>query len=135
MRLEEVECWARLTAATHGVLATLHDRRGVDAVPVVFAVIDHTIIVPVDTVKPKQHTRLQRLLNVERDPRCALLIDEYDDDWSQLWWVRVHCSATIAEPTGDVLAALARRYTDYAAPGSVTTTLVLTPTEVTGWTA
>ena len=36
--LDTEECWTRLTESTHGVLATLHPERGVDAVPVVFAV-------------------------------------------------------------------------------------------------
>ena len=38
MRLDETESWARLAAADHGVLATRHSERGVDVVPIVFAV-------------------------------------------------------------------------------------------------
>ena len=41
------------------MLATRHPRRGVDAVPVCFAVADRTVVVPVDRVKPKGSTDLQ----------------------------------------------------------------------------
>ena len=40
-------------------------------------------------MKAKSGGRLQRLVNLEADARCVLLVDHYDDDWSQLWWVRV----------------------------------------------
>lgn len=135
MRLDEADCRARLHASDHGVLATVHETRGVDAVPVVFAIVGREIVVPVDTVKPKQHTRLQRLLNVERDPRCVLLVDEYGDDWSQLWWVRVHGRAVVVDPTDEIVAALAARYPPYAQPGAVTSALLLVPDVVTGWAA
>lgn len=131
MRLNLEECWARLRTSTHGVLGTVHAERGVDAVPVVFAVDGEVLVVPVDTVKPKASTRLQRLANVERDPRCVMLVDHYDDDWSQLWWVRVHATATVVDGTNDAL----ERFAAYREPGSVVQSIVLTPTEVTGWSA
>ena len=40
MRLAEDEANARLAANDHGILCTLHAERGVDAVPVVYAVDD-----------------------------------------------------------------------------------------------
>ena len=95
MRLSRGEAWSRLRASDHGVLATVHPERGVDAVPVVFAVDGERILLPVDTVKPKSTTRLQRLANLADDPRCVLLVDHYDEDWSTLWWVRVHGTATV----------------------------------------
>ena len=135
MRLDDDECWARLVAAGHGVLATLHDERGVDAVPVVFVVIDGVLVIPVDTVKAKEHTRLQRLANLAGDPRCVLLVERYDDDWSQLWWVRVHGRGRQEAPSAGAIEALARRFPAYAAPGSVVATVILEPTGVRGWAA
>jgi hypothetical protein len=45
--------------------------------------------VPVDRVKPKASSRLQRERNLEADPRGILLVEHWDrDDWSRLWWVR-----------------------------------------------
>ena len=90
MRLAEDEARARLAAHDHGILCTVHAERGVDAVPVVYVVDDDGYVgVPVDRVKPKASSRLQRERNLEADPRATLLVEHWDrDDWSQLWWVR-----------------------------------------------
>jgi hypothetical protein len=81
---------ARLVAHDHGILCTLHPERGIDAVPVVYAVDDDGYVgVPVDRVKPKTSSRLQRQRNLEIDPRATLLVEHWDrHDWSRLWWVR-----------------------------------------------
>ena len=68
MRLTPEEARARLVAHDHGVLSTLHETRGVDSVPAVYAVVDEYLAIPVDRVKPKASTRLQRARNLEADP-------------------------------------------------------------------
>ena len=50
MRLGAEEAQARLTANLHGVLCTMHPRRGPDPVPVVYAVAEGQIGIPIDTV-------------------------------------------------------------------------------------
>ncbi|MDG4668429.1 TIGR03668 family PPOX class F420-dependent oxidoreductase [Mycobacterium sp. 236(2023)] len=74
---------------------------GADAVPhlvpVVFAIgegRDDILYTAVDA-KPKTTQRLRRLANIEANPVVSLLVDHYDDDWSQLWWVRADGVATI----------------------------------------
>lgn len=129
MRLEPNDAWILLRTSDHGVLATVHPERGVDAVPVVFAVDGRRIVLPIDTVKAKSTTRLQRLVNLARDPRCVLLVDHYDDDWSRLWWVRVHAHTEIVDGRHDALT----RFEQYRADDAVEATIVLTPTAVTGW--
>ena len=131
MRLSEEECWTRLGESDHGVLATVHERRGVDAVPVVFALSGRDVVIPIDTVKAKRTTDLQRARNVASDPRCVLLVDHYAADWSTLWWVRVHGLAARSTDIPDTL----QRFPAYRTPGAVDSVLVLSPTEVTGWTA
>lgn len=134
MRLNEEECWARLAVAEHGVLATVHPERGVDAVPVVFAVAPgRRLLLPVDTVKAKSTTDLQRLANLAGDARCVLLVDDYGTDWSQLWWVRVHGTAATAPDESP--APLVAKYPAYADPGAIQAVVVLSPTAVTGWVA
>ena len=90
MRLAEDEARARLVAHDHGILCTVHAERGVDAVPVAYVVDEDGYVgVPVDQVKPKASSRLQRERNLEADPRATLLVEHWDrDDWSRLWWVR-----------------------------------------------
>lgn len=89
MRLDATRARELLGGAESGVLATLHRQRGVDAVPACFAVDGERLAVPVDRVKPKTGDRLQRVRNLEYDPRAVLLCDHWDgDDWTRLWWVR-----------------------------------------------
>ena len=113
MRLGEDEARARLAAHDHGVLCTLHAERGVDAVPVVFAVAGDLVGIPVDRVKPKASSRLQRERNLEADPRATLLVEHWDrDDWSQLWWVRAELrfQGDAAGRETALAARLAERY-------------------------
>ena len=138
MRMTESGAWERVEAARHAVLGTLHPDRGVDLVPVVFAIDeDHTLFIPIDTVKTKTSTRLQRIDNLRNDPRCTLLVEAYEDDWSRLWWVRINgrgveASAADAER---FVPLLADRYPQYADPASVVGGLVVRPVDVTGWAA
>ncbi len=135
MTLDEDECWARLNQSRHGVLATVHPERGVDAVPAVYAIAGGRIGIPIDTVKPKRHLRLGRLANLDRDGRCVLLVERYSDDWSQLWWVRVHGRAGLSADRAAWMEVLAVRYPPYQEPGAVADVVVLDPTAVTGWAA
>jgi PPOX class probable F420-dependent enzyme len=134
MRLDADACWERLGPHGHGVLGTVHPDRGVDAVPVVFARSGDDLVLPIDTVKAKGSERLQRLRNLEADARCVLLVDHYDDDWSQLWWVRVHGRGAEAA-SAPYVDLLARAFPVYAAADAVTRVIVLTVDEVTGWSA
>jgi hypothetical protein len=120
MRLADHEATERLLAHDHAVLCTVHPARGVDAVPVAFALVDGHVGVPVDLVKPKASLRLQRERNLEADPRATLLAEHWDrDDWTRLWWVRAElrwCDPADAGTDGlaDALADhLARRYEQY----------------------
>src|SRR5690242_14889318 len=134
MRLAEQEARARLAAHDHGVLCTVHAERGADAVPVVYAVDDGFVGVPVDRVKPKASTRLQRERNLEADPRATLLIDHWDrDDWSRLWWVRAELR--FQDGREEALAALlAERYAQYR-DQPFTRVPVLRIVGVSGWAA
>ncbi len=117
VRLSEGEALARLASHDHGVLCTLHPARGVDAVPVVYAADQGWVGVPVDLVKPKRSTRLQRERNLRADPRATLLIEHWDRaDWARLWWVRAELrwqdDADVAL-TDRLATLLARRFTQY----------------------
>jgi PPOX class probable F420-dependent enzyme len=139
MRLAEDVAWSRLLAHDHGILSTLHPERGVDAVPVAYAVdSDGFVGVPVDRVKPKTSSRLQRQSNLEADSRATLLIEHWDsDDWSRLWWVRAGLRYQ-SEPAGDradrLAALLARRYPQYR-DQPFDRVLVLRVVGLTGWSA
>ena len=137
MRLEEGEARTRLAAHDHGVLCTVHAERGVDAVPVVYTVDgDGYVGVPIDRVKPKTSSRLQRERNLEADPRATLLIEHWDaGDWSQLWWVRAELrwqGDTSTDRAAALSAGLAERYPQYREQ-PFDRMLVLRIVGVTGW--
>jgi hypothetical protein len=139
MRLTATEARARLAAHDHGILCTVHAERGVDAVPVVYVVDDDGYLgVPVDRVKPKLSSRLQRERNLEADPRAALLVEHWDrDDWSQLWWVRAQLRGqgdAAPDRAAELAAGLARTFPQYR-DQPFTRVLVLRVVGVTGWTA
>lgn len=118
MKLADDEARSRLAAHDHGTLCTVHAGRGVDAVPVAYAVDDDDYVgVPVDLVKPKASLRLQRERNLEADPRAALLVEHWDpDDWSQLWWVRAELrwqGHGDARRAADLAVRLGDRYSQY----------------------
>ncbi len=137
MRLADIEARTRLADADHGVLATVHPERGVDAVPVVYVVdADGYVAIPVDTVKPKVSSTLQRERNMQADPRATLLVDHWDRaDWSRLWWVRAELrwEATPDEKRAAALgAALASRYPQYASQ-PFDRLIVLRLVAISGW--
>jgi PPOX class probable F420-dependent enzyme len=136
MRLGEDEARARLAAHDHGVLCTVHAARGVDAVPVVYVVDEDGYVgVPVDRVKPKASSRLQRERNLEADPRGMLLVEHWDrDDWSQLWWVRASLRFQRDDRAAALAALLAERYPQYR-DQPFDRVLVLQIVGITGWSA
>ena len=102
----------------------------------VFALIGDVIVSAVDA-KPKRTLRLQRLIDLEADARCSLLVDHYEEDWSRLWWVRAEGSATImtAEVAVEAMTALAEKYVQYVEtppPGPV---IAIRVTRWSGWSA
>lgn len=139
MRLAADEARARLVGHDHGILCTVHAVRGVDAVPCAFAADDDGFVgVPVDRVKPKSSSRLQRERNLEADPRATLLVEQWDrEDWSRLWWVRAELRWE-ADPSpgreAALAALLARRYPQYR-DQPFDHILVLRIVGVTGWAA
>ena len=138
MKLDEAASRALLAAHDHAVLCTLHAERGVDAVPVAYAVdADGYVGIPVDLVKPKASTRLQRERNLEADPRATLLIEQWSaDDWSRLWWVRAELQwqGDLADRAASLAALLADKYPQYRSQ-PFARVLVLRVVALTGWSA
>jgi PPOX class probable F420-dependent enzyme len=86
----------RVAAAPSARLGTVDARWGTHLVPTVFALDGDVVYLPVDN-KPKRDRHLRRLVNVEADARVTLLVDEYADDWSRLWWVRLNGEARVVD--------------------------------------
>ena len=87
--------------------------------PVVFAPAGGSIWTPIDG-KPKSGNPLARVSNAEADARVALLLDEYAEDWSRLWWVRIDATVQVhrfgsepERPVSEAIAALRAKYPQY----------------------
>jgi PPOX class probable F420-dependent enzyme len=88
--------------------------------------------------KPKRSRDLQRLANVRAEPRCALLVDHYEDDWRRLWWVRADGAAeVVVDPpvSHPGIQALVRRFPQYRDEPPSGPLLVVTVHRWTGWTS
>jgi PPOX class probable F420-dependent enzyme len=133
--METAELRRRFAASRVARLSTLRPDGGPHAVPIVFALVDDTVFSAVDA-KPKRSTNLQRLTNVRADPRCALLVDHFEDDWSRLWWVRADGTAEVVDaPTVEHpgIQALVQRFPQYRDEPPSRALLVVTVQRWTGW--
>ena len=111
-------------------------------VPIVFVALDGAIYSPLDG-KPKRDGTLQRMRNVADTPSVSLLLDNYDDDWDLLWWVRIDARAdVVTELTTQmrqrIAGALRAKYPQYASVDvfkGAPTLLLLQPTRHNAWSA
>jgi PPOX class probable F420-dependent enzyme len=88
-------------------------------VPICYALGEASVYFTIDE-KPKRTTGagLKRLANLRANPRAALVVDRWDEDWSRLGWVMLQGRAEIldAGPEHDqAQAALRARYPQLAA--------------------
>ncbi len=133
--MQTVELRRRFASSAVARLATVRPDGGPHVVPVVFALAGETIYTAVDH-KPKRTQRLQRLANVRHDPRCSLVVDHYDADWANLWWVRADGVADIVEqPTvaHPGIEALVERHAQYHAEPPAGPLLVIGVERWSGW--
>ncbi len=128
----------RVANSRVGRLATITAQGHPHIVPVCFAVDDSRIFTAVDR-KPKTTTALKRFDNVRSHPRASLLIDFWDEDWSQLWWVRADGRARVLEggPEFDgALGVLGDKYrTQYALEGPTGPVIAIDVDRWLGWSA
>jgi PPOX class probable F420-dependent enzyme len=86
-------------------------------VPICFVLEGDVLYSAVDR-KPKRSPNLKRIENVRANPHVTVLVDHYDDDWTQLWWVRLDGRARVLTEGAErerALALLAAKYPQYSA--------------------
>lgn len=108
-----------LRSAPVARLGMLDSTGGPRVLPIVFAVHEGVIWSVVDA-KPKRVVgeRLARLRFIARDPRVALCVDHYQQDWRRLCWLQVlGCARVVAlgdeEEARGALGALVAKYEVY----------------------
>jgi len=122
-------------------LATVDESGYPHLVPVCYATDGQTYYSAIDA-KPKRTPpeRLKRVRNIHANPRVALLIDHYEEDWRQLRYVMVQGCAEVLRHGPEWKAArglLEAKYPQYRAmPLSETGLMIkITPQRVVGWSA
>lgn len=128
---------ARFARAQVARLATVTLDGHPHVVPIVFAAVGDTVYTAVDG-KPKSSTRLRRIANIEAHPHVSLLVDHYDDDWSELWWIRADGTAAVhhAGPRFDAgVVALRTKYRQYESVALDGPVIAVTVTRWSAWNA
>ena len=108
-------------------------------VPVCFALEGDRLVTVIDH-KPKTTTELRRVANVRANPSVSLLVDQYDEDWEQLWWVRTDGRASLVTRDDprfeDAIAPLHQKYRgQYGLQGLPGPALVVDLHHWVGWSA
>jgi len=112
----------RVAEARVGRLGTVTVDGKPHLVPVCFALLGDVVYTAVDA-KAKSTRELRRLQNIEANPATCMLVDHYDEIWTNLWWVRldglarVVGSAPEAERATNALTAKYDQYETVAITG------------------
>jgi PPOX class probable F420-dependent enzyme len=130
---------AKLKAARVARLATIDANRMPHMVPICFSYDGSLFYTAIDR-KPKNVPpgQLARLKNIQMNRQVALLIDEYDEDWTRLWYVLVRGEAELVSSLAErahALAQLQAKYPQYrsgmlADDGPI---LRITPLRISTW--
>ena len=135
------EAIARIREARVGRLATERPDGSPHVVPFAFAIAqdgDELLAFWAVDDKPKKHLAIQRLDNIEANPSVEFVVDGYEEDWSELWWVRVSGRARVVSSSEErrrALVALIDKYSQYGASPPTGAVIAIEVDRVTGWSA
>jgi PPOX class probable F420-dependent enzyme len=128
-----------VTAQRVARLATADAEGNPHVIPVCYAFDGLRFYTPLDE-KPKRvvESKLRRVRNIVERPEVALVIDQYDDDWSRLGYVLVQGRAELLEPENTLhtraLELLRERYWQYRAMAlEKYAVIAITPIHVVSW--
>ncbi|HJZ49809.1 MAG TPA: TIGR03668 family PPOX class F420-dependent oxidoreductase [Roseiflexaceae bacterium] len=130
---------AFLHAQRAGRLATATRDGAPHVIPVCYACDGASLYIALDT-KPKRvpPERLRRIRNILENPRVALVIDHYSDDWSQLAYLLIRGTAALIRPGESehrrAIALLRERYPQYQTmPIEQQPAIAIRPAAVVEW--
>lgn len=120
-------------------LATSDREGNPHVIPVCYAFDGQRFYTPLDE-KPKRvaESKLRRVRNIAARPEVALVIDQYDDDWSRLGYVLVQGQAELLQPVSashaQALILLRERYSQYRSMAlEKYAVIAITPARVVSW--
>lgn len=120
-----------------GRLATVGTDGRPHAVPICFTLLGEVVYSAIDH-KPKRPGRLRRIANLQQTGAACLLVDEYGEQWSTLWWVRLDGRGRVVDdPTeaATAVSALVTKYPQYRQRRPEGPVIALDVTRWSGWSA
>ncbi len=124
-------------SARVGHLGTVSADGQPHVVPVCFVLVGETAYSAVDQ-KPKRTTQLRRIANMTATGHACLLVDQYSEDWTALWWVRLDGHGRVVDDPHEVaraLAGLRDKYPQYAVLAPASPVLAVDVTRWSAWSA
>ena len=136
----------RLSDSPVGHLSTAGKSGVPHVIPVCFALDSReegTAIYIVLDQKPKRAalTRLRRVRNILENPQVSLVVDHYEADWTQLWYILLTGTAELLEEETDedgershAIHLLRQKYPQYREMDIAENPVIkITPTRVAAW--
>ncbi len=127
-----------LASARVGHLATAGEDARPHVIPVCFTTDGRSIYSVLDQ-KPKRTglTRLRRVKNILANPQATLLVDHYEEDWGNLWYLMVSGRAELlmdGQEQADAVSLLRDKYQQYRAMDiSLNPVIKITPENIVSW--
>ena len=113
-------------------------------IPVVFVIDNDCYFIPIhQKTKRSKPEKLKRVKNIQQNPNVALLIDEYNEDWTRLYFIIIQGKASIIggkelEQQNELLLLkahrlLSRKYFQYQKIGIGEYVIMIIPQKVITW--
>jgi PPOX class probable F420-dependent enzyme len=96
--INDIHVKAIIDKARIARLATVDSECKPHLVPVVFAFDGEYYYIPIDAKtkqEPSKPEKLKRVKNIQTNPNIALLIDEYNEDWTKLYFIMIQGRALL----------------------------------------
>jgi PPOX class probable F420-dependent enzyme len=125
-------------------LATVDSECKPHLIPVVFVIDNDCYFIPIDEkTKRSKPEKLKRVKNIQQNPNVALLIDEYNEDWTRLYFIIIQGKASIIggkelEQQNELILLkahrlLSRKYFQYQKIGIGEYVIMIIPQKVITW--
>jgi PPOX class probable F420-dependent enzyme len=94
--INNISLKAKITEAKVARLATVDLECKPHLIPVVFVFDNDCYFIPIDEkTKRSRPEKLKRAKNIQQNPNVTLLIDEYNEDWTKLYFIMIQGKASI----------------------------------------
>jgi PPOX class probable F420-dependent enzyme len=143
--IKDISLKTKINEARVARLATVDLECKPHLIPVVFVFDNDCYFIPIDEkTKVSRPEKLKRAKNIQQNPNVTLLIDEYNEDWTKLYFIMIQGKASIIggkklEKQNEVLLLekahklLCDKYYQYQKIGTGEYVIMIIPQKVITW--